>query len=652
MKIEEGAGRTRARGIGAMAAAGALIALAAVWPSFRAALVFLEPRAGGALFLAGLGWGAALWVARARGPAASRRRRRIEIRALRHLEAGWVLCVLLFLLPLWAAWTLRPPGGVSAFSALFGRIPWSDAHGHFEGATRLLAEGEFSHFSGRRPLNACWLSVRLVLGGGRLEGALAIQAAVLGLAVGLAARAVGLRFGLAPALAFVGLTFGLTRGYVPTAATEPLGVTLACLALAILVSRGARRRWGLLVFGLLLVELSLQARPGAQFLLPCLALWGVWVSHRGRMRVAVAAAAVIAAGALITSTLNRLYGSPDSSFVSYPAYTLYGLATGSNYKQARDDFGAEMERVSDDRERARFLYRRSWERIRDDPGLLLATLARNEGKFFVKLLPNLAPLVSPMPLLAPPMSRVRATPDAAAVDKWTGAPVLAAAFLAFLAFWWRSRRDERAFWLAAGTGLMASAPFVYGDAGLRGLAAAYPLLALALSAGLTPRRALWSTPAAERNTRQNAAIGGAVAALILLSALLGPSLARRGVERPAAAILDHATADEVLVAAVKDAPAVVVWGQAPADLPAPAINRRQFQRHLELSHVPPETGLDSLKPPFALLSVYDFVTRGQRILAAPPDVLRERAPFLKLVVRRLGADRNVLQAVAWEPAEP
>lgn len=646
--MDGGARRAGLLGIGITAA---LIALAVVWSSFRAALVHLEPRVGGALFLAGLGWGAALWLSRARGARAGSRLRRWEARVLCRLDPAWPLCGLLFLLPLWAAWDLRPPGGVSAFAALFGRLPWSDAHGHFEGATRLLAEGEFAHFSGRRPLNACWLSVRLVLGGGRLEGALGLQAALLGLAAGLATRAVALRFGLAPALAFLGLLFGLIRGYVPTAATEPLGVTLACLALTVLVEAGARRRWGRLALGLLLVELSLQARPGAQFLLPCLGLWAVWVSRGRRRAMAAAVLGVAAAGALTSSTLNRLYGSADSSIASSGAYPLYGLATGSNYKQVREDF-AEMARGGDDRERARFLYRRSWELIRDDPGRFLRTLARNEGKFFIKLLPNLGPLVSPVPLWAPPMSRVRATPDAAAVDRWTGLPLLAAALLAFLAFLWRCPWRERGFWLAGAAGLLASAPFVYGDAGLRGLAAAYPLLALALAVGLTPRRGLWRTASSERATRPHAGLAAAVAALIVLSAVAGPALCRTRVRRPDPAALSRARSEARVVASVAKAPVVVVWGQAPSDLPAPAINRRQFQRHLELSHLEPETGLAGLKPPFALLSVYDFASKGQRIMAAPPDVLRAKAPFLTLVVRELGGDRNVVQALAWEPAGP
>ena len=61
---------------------------------------------------------------------------------MRRLLDAWglPLAVLAFLMPLCAAWELEPGSGNTAFAALFGRIPWGDAHGHFEGAQRLLAE--------------------------------------------------------------------------------------------------------------------------------------------------------------------------------------------------------------------------------------------------------------------------------------------------------------------------------------------------------------------------------------------------------------------------------------------------------------------------------------------------------------------------------
>src|SRR5687767_9701720 len=74
-------------------------------PPLREALVALEPLCAPVMFLAALALGAGEWLR------PSRRRRRAELRALRWLGRwGWALAILLFLCPVWAHWSLRPPG--------------------------------------------------------------------------------------------------------------------------------------------------------------------------------------------------------------------------------------------------------------------------------------------------------------------------------------------------------------------------------------------------------------------------------------------------------------------------------------------------------------------------------------------------------------
>src|SRR5262245_64401125 len=123
-------------------------------------------------------------------------------------------------MPLLACRAKRPPSRIAAFSALLGWIPWGDAHGHYEGGTRVLAEGSFGGFSERRPLTAAWLALRLGTTGNSLPVALAVQAALVGLSAWLAARAVGRRFGLAAALATFAVVLGRSRYSRATAVTE------------------------------------------------------------------------------------------------------------------------------------------------------------------------------------------------------------------------------------------------------------------------------------------------------------------------------------------------------------------------------------------------------------------------------------------------
>ena len=185
-----------------------------------------------------------------------------------------------------------------------------------------------------------------------------MQAVLLGGASFAAARVIGARRGLAPALAFLGLVLGLGGDYLASAATEPLALTLACASLAVLWAPAARGRLLPALVGLWLLDLALQARPGAQFLLPCLGLWIVWTC-RGRWLHAAAGVALVAlSGTLVSGALNRLYGTSDSSTSSAAAYPFYGLATGSNYKQMQEDLGAELQQLPDDRARTRLIFER------------------------------------------------------------------------------------------------------------------------------------------------------------------------------------------------------------------------------------------------------------------------------------------------------
>ena len=613
-------------------------------PPTRAALVTIEPAIAPLLFLLGIVWFALRHLA---GGGARRRLARAEGVTLRFLDRwGFALAALAFVAPLLAAWDLRPPPGNAAFAALFGRIPWGDAHGHFEGAQRLLADGAFSFFSGRRPLNASWLAVRLGAAGGRLEAALLLQAVLLGLAAFAAARALGLRRGLAPAMAFFGLVLGLAGDTLPSVATEPFGMTLACASLAVMWAPSARFRLAPALIGLWLLDLALQARPGAQFLLPCFGLWVVWTCRAQWRRAVMGVAAVALSGMLLSASLNALYGTSDSSASSAGAYPFYGLVTGSNYKQIREDLGAELERLPDERARTRLIYRRGWERLRADPGTALLALGRNLRKFAGKTPAVLYGVVSPQTLFLSPWERALPTPRVLLRDRTLGSALIGIAVLALLRYLWRCAPSERLFWLAAIAGILLSAPVVYGDAGLRGLGASFPLLAglLAVGLGRGPRRPAGARAVEARTTR---VLGWSAAALAAI-ALAGPALAHAAARRPGADALASPPAD-VFVVRLRPAPAIVVSNRERPDLDATVIPRRQYLRHLALANVA-ASGFDRPEPPFAIVSAYDYVTRRQRVLIVPPEALPGGA-FLRVRARPAAEDDNLLLVSEWAPAQ-
>lgn len=604
----------------------------------RRALAVVDPAVPSVLFLLGC---TAFVLARWPG---GRSVRSAERRALRLLDAwGLPLAVLAFLMPLCAAWELEPGSGNTAFAALFGRIPWGDAHGHFEGAQRLLAEGAFPPFSGRRPLNACWLAVRMALTGGSLPAALALQAVLLGAAAFAAARALGRDRGLGAALAFFGLLLGLTSDYLPSAATEPLGVTLACAAFAVLWPRAARGRLLPALGGLWLLDLALQARPGAQFLLPCLGLWVVWTCRGRRPRAAVGVGLVAAAGVALTASLNALYGTSDASASAAGAYPLYGLATGSNYRQIQEDLGEELARLPDERARTRLIYERAWQRLRAEPGVAVRALGRNLRKFVGKAPPVLYGIVSPQALVVSAWERAEPSPAVRARDRWLGRALLALAAVALALHLRRARADERLFWLAVALGITASAPVVYGDAGLRGLAASFPFLCALLAVGLGR-----SAPHGGRAVSDGArpVLLASAAALVVL-ALAGPAVAHAAARRPLAPLFP--LPPDVRIVRVRPAPAVVVSSRERPELDVTVLPRRQYLRHVGLANVA-AAGFDRPDPPFAVVSAYDYVERRQRVLVLPPEALAA-SPFLRVEVRPVAEDPNLLQVTGWRASE-
>lgn len=561
---------------------------------------------------------------------------------------GWVACILLFLAPLWSHWDNQPPGRLAAFSALLGRLPWSDAHGHFEGAGRLLALGELNGFSERRPLSATLLSVLLAVGEGRLAVGLTLRAVLLGGSAWLAARAVGLRYGVWSALAFLGIMLALIRSFVPAVLTEPLAVAFGCLALTILVSSRARKSLWLVAFGLLAVDAALRTRPGAQFLLAGLVLWGALVLRRRLVTIATLVL-VILLGGLHTHLVNRLYGSGEASATSYFAYTLFGLTRNANYKRAQADFGRELAALPNEDARASFLYARSLEYLRQDPGVFVRALAANEWEFLTKLSLNLALGVSPSPLLDPPGARWPREGDLWREALW-GGTLLAAGLLAFARHLRRAGREERLFWLATLLGIAASAPFVFGDTGVRALAASFPFLATAFGAGLSARvgrRPLLPPVLAIEN--RGVVTAAALTAGLLVVCLAGPAVVHAMAPRAAVAQLTRARAEGAAVVLPASCAAVAVMGGGrDTGLAVPTLNRAQVRRLLALGYFEDPADLTSLPPPVVLASCLDHASGVQRLIAAPPRLLRERS-FVRLDLRPLAEGSRFAQALAVTP---
>lgn len=590
---------------------GAIAALAWWLPPLRAAAVSLEPAVGPGLFLIGLAGGIAALLGRpARGLQA-----RILRMGGRH---GLWLCAALFLLPLWSQWSSQPPSAVSAHTALFGVLPWGDATGHYEGGVRLLEEGEFRTYSARRPLHACWLAFRLALGRGSVPFALAFQALLLGAAAFLLSRSLALRFGAWPSVAVLGACYALSRDYTPAVLTEPIGIVFGCLAAAILLTARARRDLGTLALGFFALEMGLRARPGAQFLLPALAVWGVAAFPGRRLKAAGVVAAVFLAGSLHTMLLNQLYSSGEATFTSHVARTLYGLARGGNYEQADADLGADDTRP--EAEQASGVWRAAFAEIASHPSVFLGSLGHNESRFLSKTPVTLSQALSPRWLLQTADERMRPTSAEIRRDYWWGgALLLLAAALAVLHL---ARRDRASalFWALAAAGVLASAPFIYSDTGFRALAPSYPFIAAFLALGAVSRvRAHPQAQSLDHAERTLVRASGGIALAVAVVAAIGPMAVRPLWPRMSSG---GAAAVEALVD-LRTAPLVVIRNplEAADYGRLRTLDRPDFLRLVRYADLKGELGpLTQRRPPFAVLSCYEKRSTRVHVYVAPIEM--------------------------------
>jgi hypothetical protein len=498
-----------------------------------------------------------------------------------------------------------------------------------------------NRFTERRPFNSPWLALRLRHVG--LSGALFIQALLLGLAAFGLAHTLGVRAGLSAGLASFALLYGLTRDYVGAVVAEPLGATFACLGLAVLLACARRGDLFSYATGLLLLELALRTRPGAQFLLAGVVGWGL-LELRGRRLAALGlSASVLLGGEAVTRGLLALYGSGDASFTTYPAYTLYGLATNTNYVRAKRDFARELADLSET-EAARRMYAVALRRIRERPGDLVRALAGNLWRFGEKLPANLARVLSPRGIVARGPDWVRPEPRQTRLDTLLSAPLLLFALASAALAVPRRRPPERRLWLFLLLGLLASAPFVYGDAGLRGLLVALPLLACLLALGLASR----SRPTL-RSERWLPASGLGFALGMTALVLATPPMLRQpqalppGLDPAAEALLDLRLGSAVRVVAAAQAAAA-------GSLPMPDYQRRLGYARLS------DDKVWRRRPPFLLVSALDRASGTQRVTFAPPDFLDAAAPLRRARLRPLrpssrddapGAGPYLVES--WEP---
>jgi hypothetical protein len=212
-----------------------------------------------------------------------------------------------------------------------GLLPWSDAADYLYEAQGLLNGDSLTSFGARRPLFSSFLAVLIGVSASDFQLALMLMTLINALAVLFAVRLMRQVCGTAPAAAFLLISAAFYARFSGKTLSEQLGFALGSLSLFALLSGAQARSFWRCAAGLGLLALALNARAGAFFILPAVAVWLACYYRKdkglGRAFVLACLSAALAFG--MNALLLKVVAQPNSVPFSNYSYVLYGLASGN-----------------------------------------------------------------------------------------------------------------------------------------------------------------------------------------------------------------------------------------------------------------------------------------------------------------------------------
>ncbi|MFI5339630.1 MAG: hypothetical protein ACHQ7N_07320 [Candidatus Methylomirabilales bacterium] len=411
---------------------------------------------------------------------------------------AFMLCVcLIVLVGMWQA-------GVSDTQIIGGLFPYSDAHGYYTDALRLLHGERFSVFSSRRPLFPAFLATILSLTDLNLRVALILLTGMVVIAICFAVREVRRSLGLTAATVMLVCLFMFYRRYIGSTLTEHLGLTFGCLAFALIWHGAVVTRSGPVFFGLFLLSLALNARAGTFLILPAILLWAAWLFRGSKgsvLRTLGGGTAAVLLGFGVNSLVLHAVGIPGAAYSNF-SYVLYGLVFGGNWSLALQQH-PELATLAPV-EQAHRVYTLAWEHIRTNP---LSLLTGSIGAWRAFFLGRSGTWFSFILYLSPDWADLREMLLADGVkalnfrrDLWVLLDVSARELwiiclhgllaAGLIVLWRNHRRPLPLLIIAAWTGILLSVPFVppWDADNMRAYAATIPFVIALPMMGLSYRR--------------------------------------------------------------------------------------------------------------------------------------------------------------------
>lgn len=291
--------------------------------------------------------------------------------------------IILFLLPLSAIWlNIRSDGNILA-----GFLPYNDASDYYTDALNLLDGRLFDGLSIRRPIFTSFLSFLFSITGRNLLLILVILVIINAVSCHLLARQVQNLWGSTAAVIVIVLQFFFYRRFAGTTLTENIGLALGTCGGALLLMGTQKTDRKIILFGIVLLSLGMNARAGALLILPVVVLWGSWF-FRGKAKLSISFFALgfiaVTLGFLINWGTEKLVVDPEisasktSMFANYST-TFYGLAVGGKGWGYIYNDHPELQEVTNKEE---LIYEYAFNSIRENPFLFVRGMTNSFLDFF------------------------------------------------------------------------------------------------------------------------------------------------------------------------------------------------------------------------------------------------------------------------------
>jgi hypothetical protein len=504
------------------------------------------------------------------------------------------------------------------YSNVGGLLPFSDAGGYLAAAFDQVRDGVWSPIALRRPLAAAFRSVLLVFGNFSLPSMLILQACLIAGAACFATQAIVAWRGVWAGTVFFALTYIYDRVYVPTPLTEPAGLFWALLSIPFFIEAFRHRSASAALAAFAMTVAALMTRMGSMFTIPALLIWLIWQfgnNIAAKLRIGVAAIAILLGVLGLNVLLAKIYGTGHSSIGSNFSYVLCGLTIGTSWEGCPAMLAKEGKALAGDEAAvADQLYSAAWSNFRANPEIFFSRLADSLEKFASDF-PNVI---------------WRGYLKNAGDPKWLFPKTLTAICLTGLVYILarRAKSVELSFWALLWASIAASSSMIYFDGESRALAATHPLMALFFAMGMSSP-AFATATASPRSRLSRYGLAGLIATALLFVCV--PWMAHRF---SSAAALVNATPsekkDEAFVFGGRRMSGfLVIKDDMPLRNDIPSLHLSEFEAFLGLSGI--ETYQDLIHPvlpplPFGFVST-PRVERGSSsgsMYIVPPEVIERR----------------------------